>query len=253
VDLFFFVIHQFNLKDVDNYKIINFDKFTILMDASGFAFSRTNDETISRGDREQSIEDMEKIVANAAGRVKTADSAAYTFIEDHWAYIIGEPTEVDSSEMSKSLLDFNKQKELKRRLEPNEDISRLKAVESRVDFLRSNVQSQYTQKQQYSKRKRQYEVEIQKKYAIPFACLLFVFVGCPLGIITKGGNFGFSAAISLIFYIFYWACLIGGEKLADRGMLSPQLSMWLGNAIIAIFGLILTLRVNNESFRFFRK
>jgi lipopolysaccharide export system permease protein len=110
-----------------------------------------------------------------------------------------------------------------------------------------------SQKEQYAKRKRQYQVEIQKKYAIPFACLLFVFVGCPLGIITKGGNFGFSAAISLAFYIFYWACLIGGEKLADRGMLSPQLSMWLGNAIIALFGLLLTLRVNNESFRFFKK
>ena len=79
-----------------------------------------------------------------------------------------------------------------------------------------------------------YEVEIYKKYAIPFACVIFVLVGCPLGIITKRGNFGVSAAITLGFYIVYWACLIGGEKLADRGYASPVLSMWLGNIIVGI-------------------
>jgi lipopolysaccharide export system permease protein len=96
---------------------------------------------------------------------------------------------------------------------------------------------------------RQYEVEIQKKYAIPFACFVFILVGCPLGIMTKGGNFGISAAISIGFYIFYWACLIGGEKLADRGILDPVLSMWMGNIAVFIMGIILVVKVNNESMR----
>ena len=91
-----------------------------------------------------------------------------------------------------------------------------------------------------------YEVEIYKKYAIPFACFIFVLVGCPLGIMTKGGNFGINAAITLGFYILYWACLIGGEKLADRDFASPMLSMWLGNIIVGTAGVILTIKVNNE-------
>jgi len=101
----------------------------------------------------------------------------------------------------------------------------------------------------YESRARQYEVEIQKKYAIPFACFVFLLVGCPLGVMTKGGNFGISAAISIGFYIFYWACLIGGEKLADRGMLDPALSMWLGDILVGIMGIILIVKVNNESLR----
>ena len=89
-----------------------------------------------------------------------------------------------------------------------------------------------------------YLVEIYKKYAIPFACLLFVFVGCPMGILTKGGSFGSSALISLGFYVLYWISMIGGEKLADRGLLSPAVAMWSGNVIIGMIAIIITLRVN---------
>jgi lipopolysaccharide export system permease protein len=73
-----------------------------------------------------------------------------------------------------------------------------------------------------------------------------VFVGVPLGIRTKGGNFGISAAISLGFYIIYWACLIAGEKLADKGIISPILGMFFADIVILFVGILLTLRVNNE-------
>jgi lipopolysaccharide export system permease protein len=107
-----------------------------------------------------------------------------------------------------------------------------------------NIQNDHRNMQLTQQQISAYEVEIYKKYAIPFACLVFVFVGCPLGIKTKGGNFGISAAITLAFYILYWACLIGGEKLADRGMVSPMFSMWLGNIVLGIAGIIMTIKEN---------
>lgn len=123
-------------------------------------------------------------------------------------------------------------------------------AQNKITFTRSALSSNVYQNNDFVTKARQYEVEIHKKYAIPFACFIFIFVGCPLGIITKGGNFGLSAAISLGFYILYWACLILGEKLADRGFMSPFFSMWLGNYIIGILGLVLTLRINYERFGF---
>jgi lipopolysaccharide export system permease protein len=99
---------------------------------------------------------------------------------------------------------------------------------------------------------RQYEVEIQKKYAIPVACLVFVLVGCPLGIRTRGGSFGTSALISVGFYILYWACLIGGEKLGDRRVLPPEV-MWIANALLGLLGIALIVSTSNESFRLFRR
>lgn len=91
-----------------------------------------------------------------------------------------------------------------------------------------------------------YRVEIYKKYAIPFACILFVLVGCPLGILTRGGNFGMSAAISLACYVTYWITLIGGEKLADRGLLDPLYAMWMGNVLFLFVGLYATWKVNRR-------
>ena len=87
-----------------------------------------------------------------------------------------------------------------------------------------------------------YDVEIYKKYSIPFACLVFALIGAPIGYKVKKGGFGIAAGLSLFFFLLYWASLIGGEKLADRGLLSPFLGMWIVNIILGIFGLYLMFK-----------
>ncbi len=126
----------------------------------------------------------------------------------------------------------------------------LNRVIQQANLLKSLIQPDINNSFYFNTRAEQYKVEIYKKYALPFACIVFVFVGCPLGIKTRGGNFGISAGISLAFYIFYWACLIGGEKLADRGIVAPWLAMWLANIVVGIIGIVLTITVNNETFSF---
>jgi len=93
----------------------------------------------------------------------------------------------------------------------------------------------------------QYWVEIHKKYSIPTACVVFVLVGLPLGIMARRGGFGIAATLSLGFFVLYWACLIGGEKLADRDILSPFLGMWAANIIIGTMGVYLTIRTGREA------
>ena len=87
-----------------------------------------------------------------------------------------------------------------------------------------------------------YEVEIYKKYSIPFACLIFALIGAPLGYRVRKGGFGIAAGFSLLFFLVYWASLIGGEKLADRDLVSPFLGMWLVNIVLGIFGLYLMFK-----------
>jgi lipopolysaccharide export system permease protein len=102
-----------------------------------------------------------------------------------------------------------------------------------------------------------YEVEIHKKYAIPAACIVFLLIGAPLAIMVRNGGFGVAASISLLFFLIYWAFLIGGEKLAERGFLSPFLGMWAANFLLGAVGIILTYKTNQEtvtiSYRFFKK
>ena len=84
-----------------------------------------------------------------------------------------------------------------------------------------------------------YNVELHKKFSIPIACLIFIFLGIPLGIISKRGNFSINIAISLGFFIIYWSLLTVGEFLGDEGRLNAALSMWLGNIFIGTISIYL--------------
>jgi lipopolysaccharide export system permease protein len=84
-------------------------------------------------------------------------------------------------------------------------------------------------------------VEVHKKFAIPVACIVFVLVGAPLGIRSRRGGVAMGF-ISVVFFIFYYICLIGGEQLADRSILPPWLAMWIANVVIGAIGILLTLR-----------
>ncbi len=87
-----------------------------------------------------------------------------------------------------------------------------------------------------------YQVEIQKKYSIPFACIVFVLLGVPLGLSTRKGSAGVALGVSLLVILVYYLFLIAGEQLADRRMISPFLSMWLPNIVLGSFALVLTIR-----------
>jgi len=83
------------------------------------------------------------------------------------------------------------------------------------------------------------EVEWWKKFAIPFASLVFVLLGVPLGILTRRGGAGVSLAISFGIFLVYWVCLISGETLAERLLLPPFWAMWAPNVIFLGVGLAL--------------
>ena len=93
-------------------------------------------------------------------------------------------------------------------------------------------------------------VEIHKKIAIPFACLIFILIGIPLGIISKNGKFTINIAISLTFIIIYWAFLNIGEFLADENKISPFIGIWSGNFFMGIFALYLFYISNKENNKF---
>ena len=104
------------------------------------------------------------------------------------------------------------------------------------------------QMEQEKKRIYQYWVEIHKKFSIPIACLVFVLVGAPLGIMARRGGIGTGVVYSLFFYILYWVGLIGGENLADRLLVDPFVAMWTPNIIIGVAGILITWRMTRDNY-----
>ncbi len=90
-------------------------------------------------------------------------------------------------------------------------------------------------------------VEVHKKYSIPAACVVFVLIGAPLGIMAHRGSWAVGGGISLFFFLLYWALLIGGEELADRRLISPFWAMWSADILVGAAGIYLLVRSARET------
>ena len=108
----------------------------------------------------------------------------------------------------------------------------IKRIENRINKLNLEQEKNIRLIPHHQKQINKYSVEIHKKFSIPIACLFFIFLGTPLGIMTKRGNWSISIAVSLLIFIIYWSFLIIGENMADKNKLNPAFAMWLPNIFI---------------------
>lgn len=88
-----------------------------------------------------------------------------------------------------------------------------------------------------------FRVELHKKWAIAFACLVFTLIGPPLALRFPRGGVGMVIAASTAIFSIYWMGLIGGEALADRRIASPLVAMWIPDVVFALVGLALASRM----------
>ncbi len=109
---------------------------------------------------------------------------------------------------------------------------KIKSLNNMISMEKSKIKS-------HKVRINEFEVEYHKKFAIAFACLIFVLIGIPVGIMTKTSGIGTSFSVSSIVFLFYYSSLVGGEELADRGFMSPFLSMWIANFVFGVLGIFL--------------
>ena len=90
-------------------------------------------------------------------------------------------------------------------------------------------------------------VEIQKKFALSFACVVFVLFGPPIALRFPRGGVGVTIGVSIIVFGLYYICLMGGEALADKGRLPAIVAMWIANVIFGVVGVLLLWRVESTT------
>ena len=126
-----------------------------------------------------------------------------------------------------------------RRLSGNtDDLTRQTALSGRQNFGRVSALESASD---------QFRVEIHKKYAIAFACIVFVLMGAPLGIRFPRGGIGMVIVASVAIFAVYWAGLIGGENLANQGVLTPFWAMWTADLVFLGIGIALAARMSRTA------
>jgi lipopolysaccharide export system permease protein len=224
-DLFDGEIHEFDEKNPENYRRVAFKTQKIVVTDVSSDFEESGDNY--RTDREKSAQEMmadirqwregmrpyrDRITALVAGRIKGAFGDSLLSAPDRHVTDAVALTNVSRDE------------------------------EANARIITREVEGINTQQKLID----QFMVEVHKKYSIPMACVIFALVGAPLGIVAKRGGMGLSIGISLGLFVIYWAFLIGGEDLADRGIITPFWSMWTANILLAATGLYLIYIVSTE-------
>ncbi len=227
MDLWDGEIHTSEIGNQNTYRKVIFDKHKIVMNADQFSFKESSPGTKRRGDRELSASAMHDIIDSLQVlRQKYESDFNRTFNN----YFKTDSIFTADPEITRA----RSQTMIYRRVK-----DKIRTAKSMVNSNTRKLTSNWTSTNKYL-------VEIHKKYSLPVACIVFILIGAPLGTMTRKGGFGVAGAISLIFFIIYWAFLMVGEKLADRGLLSPFLGMWSANIVLGILGVYLTIKSARE-------
>jgi len=217
-------VHEPDPENPYRYRRIDFKKQLLTIEGVSSELERT--KSGSRGDREMTLPMM--LEENRKSKMKIAESKARIdqLVKGDLNRLLGTPPPVENR--------------------PGRESPRPQRSQ-RIDDLASRIEYETGTINTYKKQINSMNVEIHKKFSIPVACIVFVLLGAPLGVMTRKGGMAASLGLSLFFFILYWAFLIGGEELADRMYLSGAIAMWLPNLIIGAAGLILTSRVNRRA------
>ena len=199
-------IHERDQKNPDKYNISEFKKFTLNLPDLGYKMNQGG--TDYRGDRELSSNAMQEIVNERKNKIELIQTEIIDIQENIDEINSKEQETIDKNELKKNY-------------------NRLNLKKDKIVSLKSDV--------------RKYQVEIHKKYAIAFACVIFVLIGAPIGMMTKTSGVGMSFSVSAVVFLIYYGALTLGEELADKGIVSPFLAMWISNIVFSIIGIYLVI------------
>ena len=89
--------------------------------------------------------------------------------------------------------------------------------------------------------------ERHKKFTLSFACLIFFFIGAPLGSIIRKGGLGMPVVVSVLFFVVYHVISTIGERMAVFGGLNMFLGVWISSLVLLPIGLFLTFKATTDA------
>ncbi|MEE9167265.1 MAG: LptF/LptG family permease [Candidatus Neomarinimicrobiota bacterium] len=226
-------IHELDVKNFANYRRIAFEKHRIAVSADDLVLQRR--ETTSRSDREMTLNMMKEKIKGYEKRTSDARKRMTALMENKMPGVslpmnFHEAIELIDNQMKMYGADTTMRKDT------------MLINQRTLNTLSRRLRADYQLLEGYQRSINRYRVEIHKKFSIPVACIAFILVGTPLGVMIRRG----AALLSLGFFVIYWIFLIAGEELADRNLLSPVLAMWTPNAVLSVVGIYLSFRSSRE-------
>ncbi len=227
-------------KSPDKYQVTRFGQHNLYVENVERDFHKSGRQT--RGDREMNLKDLwvtagkeqerqDKVLDNVGGLAETMLKWQWKLLDpEHRVEILGNSPAPPEDPERNTFLD-----------------GKFRATRLKVD--RVIEQSRYQEKirDSYKTKENRYLVEFHKKFAIPFACIVFALIGVPMAVTSSRSGKGVSVSLAIGVYLVYYLFLVGGEKFSDRGRLDPFLAMWSANFFLLTLGIPMFLKAVRES------
>ncbi len=97
---------------------------------------------------------------------------------------------------------------------------------------------------------RKHQLARYRKFSLSFACIIFFFIGAPLGAIIRKGGFGLPILVSAVLFMFYYVVSITGEKFVREDVMPVAIGALLSSAVLFPLGVFLTYKASHDSVLF---
>jgi len=106
--------------------------------------------------------------------------------------------------------------------------------------LRDRLRSTDSKMTGTAKKRNKYLLRLNQQYAFAFICMVFMFIGAPLGSIIRKGGYGYPLLFAILFYMVFIIMTIMGEKLVRSGKMDPILAAWFANLLVLPVAVLLS-------------
>lgn len=215
----------------------SFKKQTVTINLSGLGFERT-DENLFKSNSQMLNQKQLKVVADSTDKALKTRTDYITR-----NYIL--PTSFRNTAELDTLPHPARKKILTAqsildKATPEEKMEYYERALQMAQATKSTVQSQLSDSAFSVNLINQYEVQYHVKFTIALACLLFFFIGAPLGAIIRKGGFGAPVVVSLVVFLVYYVSSLIGQKMGGEGIIFAPLAAWLSTLLILPFSLFFT-------------
>jgi lipopolysaccharide export system permease protein len=130
------------------------------------------------------------------------------------------------------------------------NLEQRRAISQAINFARSNkgLTTSHVNTSDWKLSKlRRYQIEIHRKYTYSLLCLIFFFIGAPLGAIIRKGGLGVPVIVSVMLFLIYYVISMMGEKVVRENVLPPFAGMWVSTFILIPVSIWLTIKAAHDS------
>ncbi|MCM1309801.1 MAG: LptF/LptG family permease [Bacteroides sp.] len=133
------------------------------------------------------------------------------------------------------------------RVSPEQHRSIMISARNDIDRMRWDYQGHYHFLESQHELLRRHGIELNRRFTLSLACLIFFFIGAPLGAIIRKGGLGTPLVISVFLFIFYYIIDNMGYRLARDGKIPVIEGVWLSSAVLLPLGIFVTYKAVKDS------